>query len=86
MICRIWVQSLVMSFKTISQYVALVTAASAPVSPPIAILGLSYFFVTWVSNAVLDNMLAFLPVIYSGKVRFDKRAPHRPSVELLIMA
>jgi hypothetical protein len=40
----------------ISQFVTLVTAASAPISPPVAILGLSYFFVKWVSDAVLDNM------------------------------
>jgi len=40
----------------ISQFVTLVTAASAPVAPPIAILGLSYFFVKWVSDAVLDNI------------------------------
>ena len=53
-----------MWFKTISQYVALVTAASAPVSPPIAILGLSYFFVTWVSNAVLDNMYAIILYLF----------------------
>jgi len=40
----------------ISQFVTLVTAASVPVVPPIAILGLSYFFVKWVSDAVLDNI------------------------------
>ncbi|KXN80864.1 hypothetical protein AN958_07086 [Leucoagaricus sp. SymC.cos] len=40
----------------ISQFVTLATAASAPVAPPIAILGLSYFFVKWVSDAALDKM------------------------------
>jgi len=40
----------------ISQFVGLMTAATAPISPPIAILGLSYFFVKWVSDAVLNNI------------------------------
>ncbi|KAJ6562959.1 hypothetical protein B0H10DRAFT_2364365 [Mycena sp. CBHHK59/15] len=39
----------------ISQFVTLFTAASASIAPPVAILGLTYFFVSWLSNAVLDN-------------------------------
>ncbi|KXN83934.1 hypothetical protein AN958_00798 [Leucoagaricus sp. SymC.cos] len=40
----------------ISQIVTLATAVSASVAPPIAALGLSYFLVKPVSDAVLDNM------------------------------
>ncbi|KAI0246579.1 hypothetical protein BJV78DRAFT_1286286 [Lactifluus subvellereus] len=40
---------------TISQFVTLVTAASAPIAPPVAILGLSYIFVQWLSTAILTN-------------------------------
>jgi hypothetical protein len=35
--------------------VTLITAASAPIAPPVAILGLTYLFVKWLSDAVLDN-------------------------------
>lgn len=41
---------------TISQFVSLVTATSAPIAPPVAILGLSYIFLNWLSNNVLENM------------------------------
>jgi hypothetical protein len=50
----------------ISQFVSLVTAASAPIAPPVAILGLTYIFVNWLSSAVLNNVYASLPI-----VRFD---------------
>jgi len=40
----------------ISQFVSLVTAASAPIAPPVAILGLTYIFVQWLSTAVLENI------------------------------
>ncbi|KAJ6534529.1 hypothetical protein DFH09DRAFT_122306 [Mycena vulgaris] len=40
----------------ISDFVTLCTAASAAIAPPVAILGLTYFFVSWISNAVLENM------------------------------
>jgi len=43
-------------FDKISQFVSLITAASAPIAPPVAILGLTYAFVSWLSNVVLDNM------------------------------
>ena len=33
----------------------LITAASAPIAPPVAILGLTYLFVKWLSDSVLDN-------------------------------
>ncbi|KAH9012450.1 hypothetical protein EDB84DRAFT_1680696 [Lactarius hengduanensis] len=39
----------------ISQFVELVTAASAPVAPPVAILGLSYAFVKWLSTTLLES-------------------------------
>ncbi|KAH9168574.1 hypothetical protein EDB89DRAFT_2231792 [Lactarius sanguifluus] len=40
----------------ISQFVDLVTAASAPVAPPVAILGLSYLFVKWLSTTHLESI------------------------------
>jgi len=40
----------------ISQFVTLVTAACAPIAPPVAILGLSYIFVHWLSTACLENI------------------------------
>jgi len=40
----------------ISQFVGLVTAASAPIAPPVAILGLTYIFVHWLSDTVLKNI------------------------------
>jgi len=40
----------------IAHFVTLVTAASAPIAPPVAILGLTYFFLHWVSNAILDTV------------------------------
>ena len=46
----------------ISQFVSLVTAASAPIAPPVAILGLTYLFVQWLSTAVLENMYATLAI------------------------
>ena len=39
----------------ISQFVSLVTAASAPIAPPVAILGLTYIFLQWLSTSVLEN-------------------------------
>jgi len=43
----------------LSEFVSLVTAASAPIAPPVAILGLAYIFVKWLSNAFLENVYAF---------------------------
>ena len=40
----------------ISQFVTLVTAASAPIAPPVAILGLTFVFVQWLSTAVVENV------------------------------
>jgi len=40
----------------ISQFVSLVTAASAPIAPPVAILGLTYIFLQWLSTTVLENL------------------------------
>ncbi|KAJ7668875.1 hypothetical protein B0H17DRAFT_1087324 [Mycena rosella] len=39
----------------ISQFVTLCTAVTAAIAPPVAILGLTYFFVSWISNAILSN-------------------------------
>jgi len=39
----------------ISDFVTLCTAASAAIAPPVAILGLTYLFVSWISNAILEN-------------------------------
>ncbi|KAJ7112357.1 hypothetical protein C8R44DRAFT_251809 [Mycena epipterygia] len=39
----------------ISDFVKLCTAASAAIAPPVAILGLTYIFVSWISNAVLEH-------------------------------
>ncbi|KAF5346271.1 hypothetical protein D9756_011263 [Leucocoprinus leucothites] len=39
----------------ISRSVTLVTATSTPLAPPAAILGLTYDFLQWFSNAVLEN-------------------------------
>ncbi|KAH9022713.1 hypothetical protein EDB84DRAFT_490480 [Lactarius hengduanensis] len=41
---------------TISRFVKLATATSAPVVPPVAILGLSYTFVEWLSTTLLENV------------------------------
>ncbi|PPQ80109.1 hypothetical protein CVT25_001477 [Psilocybe cyanescens] len=43
-------------FDIISQFVGLVTASSAPIAPPVAILGLTYAFLDWLSNAILENI------------------------------
>ncbi|KAF5346881.1 hypothetical protein D9756_010595 [Leucocoprinus leucothites] len=40
----------------ISQFVSLVTAASAPIAPPVAILGLTYVFLQWLSTTTLENI------------------------------
>ncbi|KAJ7921534.1 hypothetical protein B0H13DRAFT_1984965 [Mycena leptocephala] len=39
----------------IHNFVMLCTAATATIAPPVAILGLTYIFISWISNAVLDN-------------------------------
>jgi hypothetical protein len=40
----------------ISEIVELAKTASAAFAPPAAILGLSYLFLKWISNAVCDNV------------------------------
>ena len=42
----------------INNFVALATSASAPIAPPVAILGLTYAFVNWVSTTTLENAYA----------------------------
>ena len=44
----------------ISEFVSLVTAASAPIAPPVAILSLTYIFLQWLSTTVLENMFMSL--------------------------
>jgi hypothetical protein len=44
------------SIDVIAQFVSLVTASTIPIAPPVAILGLAYFFVKWVSDAVLERI------------------------------
>ena len=48
---------------TILQFVTLATAASAPIFPPVAILGTTYVFVQWLSMAVLENVYVPLPIL-----------------------
>jgi hypothetical protein len=48
-------------------------AASAPVAPPVAILGLPYFSMKGISKTVLDNIFAFF---------FPSFFPSIPEVEL----
>jgi len=40
----------------IIQFVALATSASAPIVPPVTILGLTYTFVQWLSTTALENV------------------------------
>ncbi|KAF5354022.1 hypothetical protein D9756_006944 [Leucocoprinus leucothites] len=47
----------------VSQFVSLVTAASAPIAPPVAILGLTYIFLQWLSTTALENMYVSLPIL-----------------------
>lgn len=42
----------------INNFVTLATSASAPIAPPVAILGLTYAFVNWVSTTTLENAYA----------------------------
>ncbi|KAJ7027607.1 hypothetical protein C8F04DRAFT_1122090 [Mycena alexandri] len=39
----------------IHNFVMLCTTATATIAPPVAILGLTYIFIKWISDAVLDN-------------------------------
>ena len=48
---------------TISQFVTLTTVATAPIFPPVAILGTTFIFVHWLITAVLENVYASLPIL-----------------------
>ena len=48
---------------TISQFVTLITATSAPIFPPVAILGTTYVFVQWLSTAVLEEVYVPLSIL-----------------------
>jgi hypothetical protein len=47
----------------INQFVTLATSTSAPVCPPVAILGLTYHFVSWLSTTTLENAYAPFPIL-----------------------
>ncbi|KAH9058916.1 hypothetical protein EDB83DRAFT_1011096 [Lactarius deliciosus] len=49
--------SILPNVEIISQFVDLVTAAPAPIAPPVAILGLSYVFVKWLSTTHLESSI-----------------------------
>ncbi|KAF5345221.1 hypothetical protein D9756_011491 [Leucocoprinus leucothites] len=51
----------------ISQFVSLVTATSAPISLPVAILGLTYIFLQWLLTTTLENMyVSFVGITIRG--------------------
>jgi hypothetical protein len=47
----------------INQFVTLVTSASAPILPPVAILGLTDVFVQWLSTAAVENVYVLLAIL-----------------------
>jgi hypothetical protein len=63
----------------INQFVSLATAAAAPIAPPVAILGLTYAFVQWLSTTTLENayvplsILTFRPILLA----MGRSAVHR---------
>lgn len=61
----------------------LVTAASAPIAPPVAILGLTYVFVHWLSTAYLDNVYVSLPICVTCQYLLMMA---RPEVQRLLIA
>ena len=69
---------------TISQFVTLATAATAPVFPPVAVLGPTFIFVHWLSTAVLENMYVSLPMTHPYILFLLVMA--RPSVQRLLIA
>ncbi|KAJ7362940.1 hypothetical protein DFH08DRAFT_767296 [Mycena albidolilacea] len=52
----------------ISNFVTLCAAVTSAIAPPVAILGLTFFFVSWISNAVLDNTPAVQRVLIAYTV------------------
>jgi hypothetical protein len=63
----------------------LCTAATATIAPPVAILGLTYIFISWISNAVLDNTYVALPALPSRKVLVSDII-YRPEVRRVLFA
>ncbi|KAJ7789512.1 hypothetical protein B0H14DRAFT_239791 [Mycena olivaceomarginata] len=49
----------------IHNFVELCTAVTATIAPPVAILGLTYIFIRWISNAVLDNTSEVRRVLFA---------------------
>ena len=47
----------------INQFVTLASSAAAPIAPPVAILGLTYSFVQWLSTTALENVYAPLSIL-----------------------
>jgi hypothetical protein len=66
----------------LSGFVTLCTAASAAIAPPVAILGLTYFFVSWISNTVLENR--YVSIITAG-IAFSPKF-RSPQVERVLIA
>ncbi|KAF8130885.1 hypothetical protein K438DRAFT_1740001 [Mycena galopus ATCC 62051] len=54
--------------ENISNFVSLCTAVTSAIAPPVAILGLTFFFVSWISNTVLDNTPAVQRVLIAYTV------------------
>ncbi|KAJ7882039.1 hypothetical protein B0H14DRAFT_1492364 [Mycena olivaceomarginata] len=52
----------------VSNFVTLCTAVTSAIAPPVAILGLTFFFVSWISNAVLNNTPAVQRVLIAYTV------------------
>ena len=69
------------SVDTFSQFVTLATATTAPLFPPVAILGPTFTFVHWLSTAVLENVYASLFIL-----TFFSYWMARPSIQRLLIA
>ncbi|KAJ7897540.1 hypothetical protein B0H14DRAFT_3424899 [Mycena olivaceomarginata] len=52
----------------VSNFVTLCTAVTSVIAPPVAILGLTFFFVSWISNAVLNDTPAVQRVLIAYTV------------------
>ena len=61
----------------------LATSAAAPIAPPVAILGLTYAFVQWLSTTALENAYVPLPILTSQSILL---VMSRASVHRLLIA
>jgi hypothetical protein len=71
------------SLDVINQFVTLATAAASPIAPPVAILGLTYAFVQWLSTTALENAYVTLPILTYRPILF---VIGRPAVHRLLVA